>query len=177
MGSGSLRRTEISPSSPSISAPWGTPPAGCRVGLRRTPTPGFRPEAEPPEQAPPSSPPPSPGPWAHPSVPQTGPVPCQSSSASGFLAPATRPGENAGTPDYAPPSETHRRTPRTDRGGFSAHTPDSRCANKESGSPCAQLLHVWAAEVAEGKSKSLRVWKPTSQPPTGVGQHAVQQLS
>lgn len=64
--------------------PGATPPAGCRIGLRRTPTASFLPNSKRPGQAPPSSPPPEPS--AHPSVPGTGPIPCQSSSASGFLA-------------------------------------------------------------------------------------------
>lgn len=46
-----------------------TPPAGCRVGLRHTPTPSFHPNSKRPGEAPPSSPPP--GPSAHPSVPGT----------------------------------------------------------------------------------------------------------
>ena len=52
----------------------------------------------------------------------------------------------------------------TRRWGFSAHTPDSRCTNKESGSPSAQLLHSWAAEFAEGKdvSSSLETDTPAT---------------
>lgn len=59
-----------SPGSPPLFLFLGaTPPAGCRVGLRHTPTPSFYPNSKRRRQAPPSSPPPEPS--AHPSVPGT----------------------------------------------------------------------------------------------------------
>lgn len=179
MGGGNLGRTEIGPGNPSrisptIPAPPRTPPAGRRVGLCCTPTPSFHPNSKRPGQAPPCPRPQNLGPpfrsWDG---------TCSLSIQFGLRVPGAlkRPGEKAGTLDYAPPSTVHTGGFGVPRAGDSqpVYVPDTRRADNESGPPGAQLLRSEAAKFAarnRNSSNFLRVWKPISRPPRCVGERA-----
>lgn len=90
---------------------------------------------------------PRPKPSAHPFVLATGPVPCQSYSASGFLAREKKAPRELEDSRLRTALHYTEGTPSSRAWGSSAHTPDSRRTNKESGPPCTQLLRSWEAEL------------------------------